>query len=68
MNPPSSTPWRRSSYSNGMGGECLEMAALDGVIAVRDSKVISGPQLMLSAAAWQSFVQSPPSGNRESAS
>lgn len=56
MMPSSSIPWRRSSYSNGMGGECLEMAPLAGVIAVRDSKVISGPQLTLSAATWKNFI------------
>ncbi|GAA4082365.1 hypothetical protein GCM10022233_74460 [Streptomyces shaanxiensis] len=66
--PPSSIPWRKSSYSNGMGGECLELAAFAGAIAVRDSKVASGPQLMLSTAAWQSFVRSLSSDNQESTS
>lgn len=60
MIPPSSTPWHRSSYSNGMGGECLEIAELPGVIAVRDSKATSGPRLMLSAPAWQRFIQALP--------
>jgi hypothetical protein len=56
MMPSSSIPWRRSSYSNGMGGECLEMAVLAGAIAVRDSKVTSGPQLTLSSATWKNFI------------
>ncbi|WP_228473179.1 DUF397 domain-containing protein [Streptomyces cyaneochromogenes] len=66
--PPSSIRWRKSSYSNGMGGECLELAAFAGAIAIRDSKVAEGPQLMLSTAAWQGFVRSLPSGNQESIS
>lgn len=53
---PSSIQWRKSSYSNGMGGECLEMAVIAGAIAVRDSKVPSGPQLTLSSAMWENFI------------
>ncbi|MGW2566935.1 DUF397 domain-containing protein [Streptomyces sp. NPDC001537] len=56
MMPSSSIQWRKSSYSNGMGGECLEMAALAGAIAVRDSKVTSGPRLTLSRATWKNFI------------
>ncbi|MGW2721861.1 DUF397 domain-containing protein [Streptomyces sp. NPDC001178] len=54
--PSSSIQWRKSSYSNGMGGECLEVAVLVGGIAVRDSKVTSGPQLTLSRATWKNFI------------
>lgn len=60
MTPPSSVQWRRSSYSNGMGGECLEVAALTAAVTVRDSKVASGPQLTLSATTWQKFIQALP--------
>ncbi|WP_405583230.1 DUF397 domain-containing protein [Streptomyces sp. NBC_01092] len=56
MIPPSSTPWHRSSYSNGMGGECLEMASFAGTIAVRDSKVPSGPHLTISSPTWENFI------------
>ncbi|MER5430857.1 DUF397 domain-containing protein [Streptomyces sp. NPDC002588] len=56
MMPSSSVQWRKSSYSNGMGGECLEVAILTEAIAVRDSKVAPGPQVTLSNAAWQSFI------------
>ncbi|MEU6844773.1 DUF397 domain-containing protein [Streptomyces sp. NPDC046716] len=55
--PSSSIQWRKSSYSNGMGGECLEVAALAGGIAVRDSKVALGPHLKLGTAAWQGFIR-----------
>ncbi|MFD9864176.1 DUF397 domain-containing protein [Streptomyces alboflavus] len=59
--PSSSIPWHRSSYSNGMGGECLEVAALTSAIAVRDSKVTRGPRLILSTVAWQGFIRALPS-------
>lgn len=68
MMPTASTLWRKSSYSNGMGGECLEMAPLPGAIAVRDSKVAPGAQLKLSTAAWQSFIQALPRIDEESSS
>ncbi|WUH51146.1 DUF397 domain-containing protein [Streptomyces sp. NBC_00443] len=54
--PSSSVPWRRSSYSNGMGGECLEVATSPRTIAVRDSKAPTGPQLSLSPATWENFI------------
>ncbi|MEU8342469.1 DUF397 domain-containing protein [Spirillospora sp. NPDC048832] len=30
--------WRKSSYSGGEGGQCVQLAALDGLIGIRDSK------------------------------
>ncbi|MFD8725534.1 DUF397 domain-containing protein [Streptomyces sp. NPDC059629] len=55
--PSSSIQWRKSSYSNGMGGECLEVAALAGAVAVRDSKATLGPQVTMNNAAWRSFIR-----------
>ncbi|UQX01922.1 DUF397 domain-containing protein [Streptomyces sp. RerS4] len=49
--------WRKSSYSNGDGGNCVEVAdGVSGVVPVRDSKVQGGPVLVVSAAAWVPFV------------
>ncbi|KUN86693.1 toxin [Streptomyces bungoensis] len=49
--------WMKSSYSNGDGGNCLEVAAhIPHLVPVRDSKVPDGPALLLSAAAWAPFV------------
>ncbi|MEU5238662.1 DUF397 domain-containing protein [Streptomyces lydicus] len=49
--------WRRSSYSNGDGGDCIEVVdGLPGVVPVRDSKDPHGPALVFPAAAWSSFV------------
>ncbi|MDG9722220.1 DUF397 domain-containing protein [Streptomyces sp. DH41] len=51
--------WRKSSYSNVDGGNCLEVA--DGVpaaVPVRDSKDAEGPVLMIPRLAWTQFVGS----------
>ncbi|MER5395765.1 DUF397 domain-containing protein [Streptomyces sp. NPDC002599] len=48
--------WRKSSYSGGEGGDCLEVA--DGHparIPVRDSKN-PGPVIAFGAEAWGTFV------------
>ncbi|WP_374982657.1 DUF397 domain-containing protein [Streptomyces fradiae] len=49
--------WRKSSYSNGTGGDCLEVAdGFPGVLPVRDSKRPAGPALVVAAGAWAPFV------------
>ncbi|MHB9859490.1 DUF397 domain-containing protein [Streptomyces sp. YIM S03343] len=49
--------WRRSSYSNGDGGHCVEVADnIPGVVPVRDSKVDGGPVVVLGHGAWGPFV------------
>ncbi|MER5941340.1 DUF397 domain-containing protein [Streptomyces sp. NPDC001928] len=51
--------WRRSSYSNQEGGECVEAAHnLPGIIPVRDSKNPEGPALVFPTRAWALFVKS----------
>jgi hypothetical protein len=49
--------WRKSSYSNGAGAECVEVAdGFSGAVPVRDSKNPSGPALVFPADAWTSFI------------
>ncbi|MFC9588619.1 DUF397 domain-containing protein [Streptomyces sp. NPDC056944] len=49
--------WFKSSYSNGDGGDCVEVSyGFTGVVPVRDSKVADGPVLVVPAAAWSVFV------------
>lgn len=51
--------WRKSSHSNGDGGNCLEVAdGLPGLVPVRDSKVPDGNVVVVSARAWKPFVAS----------
>ncbi|MFF5702650.1 DUF397 domain-containing protein [Streptomyces sp. NPDC012794] len=51
--------WRTSSYSNGEGGNCVEVSdGLPGTVPVRDSKQAgTGPVLAFPAEAWSSFIQ-----------
>jgi len=49
--------WRKSSHSNGSGGDCAEVAGnLPEVVAVRDSKDPDGPRLVFTPAEWQAFT------------
>ncbi|MCY0926281.1 DUF397 domain-containing protein [Streptomyces sp. H27-H1] len=49
--------WSKSSYSDG-GNNCVEVAAgqLAGVMPVRDSKVSSGPAVIIADSSWGVFV------------
>ena len=49
--------WLKSSYSNGSGGNCVEVAAnLPDLVPVRDSKAPNRPALILTAPAWTPFI------------
>jgi hypothetical protein len=49
--------WRKSSYSSGNGGNCVEVARnLPGAVAVRDSKDPDGPKLTFGPATWAAFI------------
>jgi hypothetical protein len=54
----SNAHWRKSSYSNGDGGNCVEVAdGVPGVVPVRDSKLgTDGPVLAFPAHAWTGLL------------
>jgi hypothetical protein len=53
----STARWKKSSYSNGDGGDCVEVAAgLPCIVPVRDSKQAEGAVLLFGAAAWAGFL------------
>ncbi|MGP3968140.1 DUF397 domain-containing protein [Streptomyces sp. 6N223] len=53
----SNAVWRASSYSNGQGGDCLQIAdQVPGPIPIRDSKNPTGPALFFPAPAWSGFL------------
>jgi len=50
--------WRKSSYSGGNGGGCVEVGAQaeDGRVLVRDTTDRQGPVLGFSPDAWRRFA------------
>jgi hypothetical protein len=48
--------WSKSSYSDGSGNNCVEVAAVAAGVGVRDSKNECGPALVVSAPEWGAFV------------
>ncbi|MFM9369661.1 DUF397 domain-containing protein [Streptomyces sp. Da 82-17] len=54
----SNARWAKSSYSNGEGGNCVEVARnVPAVVPVRDSKQTSGPVLLFGAESWTRFLK-----------
>jgi Domain of unknown function (DUF397) len=50
--------WRKSSYSDGNGGACVEAAAGNDVILIRDTTDRDGVTLSIPADAWHRFTTS----------
>lgn len=49
--------WRKSSYSQGQGSDCVEVASnVPGVIGVRDSKDPEGGAHLVAHEGWRRFV------------
>ena len=46
--------WRTSTLCDLNG--CVEVALLDGQVAVRDAKDRTGPVLLFSAGEWEAFI------------
>ena len=50
----STVVWRKSSFCN--GNACVEVAFLEGHVAIRDSKDEQSPLLLFDQEAWQEFI------------
>ena len=48
--------WRKSTRSGPYSDNCVEVAFVDGAIAMRDSKHPDGPVLLFTRAEWDAFV------------
>ncbi|MFF5567687.1 DUF397 domain-containing protein [Streptomyces sp. NPDC012623] len=48
--------WRKSSYSGGEQGQCLEIAETTSAVHVRDSKSPDGSTLTFAAAEFAAFA------------
>jgi Domain of unknown function (DUF397) len=56
--------WRKSSYSNANGGQCVEVARnRPGVVAVRDSKDPDGAKLIFATEQWLAFTSGVKAGD-----
>ncbi|MEV1009668.1 DUF397 domain-containing protein [Streptomyces sp. NPDC049881] len=54
----STAEWHTSTYSDGSGGDCVEVASnIAGVRPVRDTKDRAGHVLTFTAPAWARFIQ-----------
>ncbi len=49
--------WRKSNRSGPYSDNRVEVAFVDGVIAVRDSKNPTGPVLLFTQGEWDAFVE-----------
>ena len=52
----STADWRKSTRSGPYTDNCVEVAFVDGAIAVRDSKDPSGAVLVFTPGEWDAFV------------
>jgi Domain of unknown function (DUF397) len=50
--------WRKSSYSGGSGGDCIEVASAATAVMARDTKDRDGGTLTFAPDAWQAFMAS----------
>ena len=48
--------WRKSTYSGGNGGDCVETASGDGVVMVRDTTDRDGGTLAFQTEVWRAFA------------
>ncbi len=48
--------WQKSSRSGPYSDNCVEIAFVDGAVAMRDSKDPHGPALLFTPAEWDAFV------------
>jgi len=54
-------PWRRAQRSVA-NGACVELAPVNGMVAMRDSKDPDGPVLMYTATEWGAFLHGAKAG------
>lgn len=53
---PSGVTWRKSSFSESKEQDCVEVARVDQLVAVRDSKDPHGPVLTFTPSVWSGFL------------
>lgn len=51
------TGWRKTTYSSGNGGACVEVGQADRAVAVRDTTDRDGTVLAFTPDAWKAFAE-----------
>jgi Domain of unknown function (DUF397) len=49
--------WRKASHSSGSGNDCVEIAAVADLVAVRDSKNPNGRKMLVSRSAFRRLAE-----------
>lgn len=57
--------WRKSSHSHGGSGDCVELAALPGVVGVRDTKNRAVGHLQISRRVFASLLAEVKAGRHD---
>ncbi|MFD7893600.1 DUF397 domain-containing protein [Streptomyces sp. NPDC059743] len=53
---PEEAAWFKSSYSDGTGNNCVEIAHLAPWVGIRDSKNAASATLLVPATTWTAFI------------
>lgn len=53
----SAAQWHKSSHSTNSGGQCVEVAAVGGMVAVRDSKNPDGGDLVFGREVFRTLTR-----------
>ena len=56
MESPNVGSWRKSSYSENGGGECVEVGESADAVLVRDTQARAAGRLVFSPEAWERFT------------
>ncbi|GAA4913754.1 uncharacterized protein DUF397 [Stackebrandtia albiflava] len=62
MHTPQPKAWRKATRTNASGANCVEVGAIGQAVAVRDSKVPTGPILTTPAEDWRAMLSAIKSG------
>ncbi|MCM2387309.1 DUF397 domain-containing protein [Streptomyces albipurpureus] len=49
--------WFKSSYSSAQGDDCVEVAVMERVVRVRDSKDVTCPHIAVDHKGWAQFIE-----------
>ncbi|MFA1549322.1 DUF397 domain-containing protein [Actinomadura chokoriensis] len=49
--------WRKSSHSSSDGDQCVELASTENAVAIRDSKNLEGPILVVPRAVLREAIR-----------